>query len=202
VVWHRDCDLSARDTGDSRMSNTMLIVIVAVVAVAALVAGWLFAERRRRERLRTRFGPEYERTLRDDGDPSRAESVLEHREKRVGKYQIRPLSAEESQRFGQAWRQLQARFVDNPSAAVREADALVTELMTLRGYPMTEFDRRAEDLSVDHPTVIQHYRDAHGIAERDARHAASTEDLRQAVVHYRALFEDLLEVREAERKRA
>jgi hypothetical protein len=78
----------------------------------------------------------------------------------------------------------------------------VTELMTLRGYPMTEFDRRAEDLSVDHPTVIQHYRDAHSIAERDARHAASTEDLRQAVVHYRALFEDLLEVREAERKRA
>jgi hypothetical protein len=184
------------------MSNTMLIVIVAVVAAVLVVAAWLLAERRRRERLRTRFGPEYERTLRDAGDPRRAESMLERREKRVGRYQIRALSADESQRFGQAWRLLQARFVDDPSAAVREADTLVTELMTVRGYPMTEFDRRAEDLSVDHPTVVQHYREAHGIAERDAGHAASTEDLRQAVVHYRALFEDLLEVREAERKRA
>jgi hypothetical protein len=202
AFWHRDCDLCAETRGDSSMSNTMLIAIVALVAVAALVAGWLYAERRRRERLRTRFGPEYERTLRDAGDPRRAESILERRETRVGKYQIRPLSPEESQRFGQAWRLLQARFVDDPSAAVREADTLVTELMTVRGYPMTEFDRRAEDLSVDHPTVIQHYRDAHGIAERDAARAASTEDLRQAVVHYRALFEDLLEVREPERKRA
>lgn len=183
------------------MSNTMLIVIVAVIA-AALVATWLFVERRRRERLRTRFGPEYERTVRDAGDAGRAESMLERREKRVGRYQIRALSADEGQRFGQAWRQLQARFVDDPSAAVREADTLVTELMTARGYPMTEFDRRAEDLSVDHGTVVQHYREAHGLAERDARKEASTEDLRQAVVHYRALFEDLLEVREAERKRA
>lgn len=183
------------------MSNTMLIVIVAVIA-AALVVAWLFVERRRRERLRTRFGPEYERTVHDAGDARRAESILERREKRVSKYQIRALSADESRRFGEAWRSLQARFVDDPSAAVSEADTLVTELMTVRGYPMADFDQRAEDLSVDHPAVVQHYRDAHGIAERHAREAASTEDLRQALVYYRALFEDLLEVREAERKRA
>ena len=183
------------------MSNTILIVIVVVIA-AALVLTWLFMERRRHERLRTRFGPEYERTVRDAGDPRRAESMLERREKRVSRYQIRALSADESRRFGDAWQALQARFVDDPSAAVSEADTLVTELMTLRGYPMTDFDRRAEDLSVDHPIVVQHYRDAHDIAERHARNAASTEDLRQALVHYRALFEDLLEVREPERRRA
>jgi hypothetical protein len=184
------------------MSNTMLIVIAVVIVAAALVVAWLFAERRRRERLRTRFGPEYERTLRETGDARRTESLLEGREKRVGKYRIRPLSADESQRFGLAWRRLQARFIDDPWGAAREADTVVTELMTLRGYPMTEFDRRAEDLSVDHPAVVEHYRQAHAIAARDASNAASTEDLRQAVVHYRALFEELLDVREPERKRA
>jgi hypothetical protein len=183
------------------MSNTMLIVI-AVAVVAVLVAAWLFMERRRRERLRTQFGPEYERTLRETGDVRRTESLLEGRAKRVGKYQIRPLSPDESQRFGLAWRRLQTRFIDDPSGAVREADTVVTELMTVRGYPMTEFENRAEDLSVDHPSVVDHYRQAHAIAGRDASSAASTEDLRQAVVYYRALFEELLDVREPERKRA
>jgi hypothetical protein len=184
------------------MTNTMLIVIAAAIVLVIVVAAWLLSERRRRERLRTRFGPEYERALREAGDPRRAESVLESREKRVGKYQIRSLSPDESQRFGLAWRSLQARFVDDPSAAVREADTLVTELMNVRGYPMTEFERRAEDLSVDHAAVVDHYRHAHDIAEHDRAKTASTEELRQAVVHYRALFEDLLDVREPERKRA
>ena len=183
------------------MSNTILIVIVVVIA-AALVLTWLFMERRRHERLRTRFGPEYERTVRDAGDPRRAESMLERREKRVSRYQIRALSADESRRFGDAWQALQARFVDDPSAAVSEADTLVTELMTLRGLPDDRLRPACGDLSVDHPIVVQHYRDAHDIAERHARNAASTEDLRQALVHYRALFEDLLEVREPERRRA
>jgi hypothetical protein len=183
------------------MSNSLLILI-AVVTAAVLLASWLFLERRRRERLRMRFGPEYDRTVRDAGDPRRAESLLERREKRVSKYQIRALSAEEASRFGEAWRRLQAKFVDDPSAAVTEADALVTELMTVRGYPMTDFDRRAEDLSVDHPTVVQRYREAHDIADRHARKVASTEDLRQAVVCNRALFDELLEVREPERRRA
>jgi hypothetical protein len=115
------------------MSNTMLIVIAAAVVVAVLVAAWLFVERRRRERLRTRFGPEYERTLREAGDPRRAEALLDSREKRVGKYTIRPLSADESQRFGLAWRRLQGRFIDDPAGAAREADTVVTDLMTVRG---------------------------------------------------------------------
>jgi hypothetical protein len=183
------------------MSNSMLIVTI-VVTAAVLVVAWLLFAQRRRERLRNRFGPEYERTLRDAGDPRRAESILQQREARVSKYHIRSLSSEEAQRFGQAWRGLQAKFVDDPSGSVTEADTLVTELMTLRGYPMTDFDRRAEDLSVDHPHVVQHYRSAHAIAERHARGAASTEELRQALVSYRALFEDLLEVVEPQRRRA
>ncbi len=183
------------------MSNTMLVVIVAVVIVVAFAA-WLLMTRRRHEHLKSRFGPEYERTLRDAGDTRRAESLLERRESRVSKYQIRPLSPEEAQRFGTAWQLLQSRFVDDPAVSVREADTLVTELMTVRGYPMTDFDRRAEDLSVDHPHVVQHYREAHAIADRHAQNAATTEDLRQALVSYRALFEELLEVRELERKRA
>ena len=183
------------------MTNTTLIVIVAVIAAAAVVA-WVFAERRRRERLRTRFGPEYDRTLRDAGDVRRAESILERREKRVSQYRIRALAPDESRHFEDAWRSVQAKFVDDPSVAVTEADTLVTELMTARGYPMTDFERRAEDLSVAHPTVIQHYREARVIADRHSRKEASTEDLRQALVHYRALFDDLLEAREPERRRA
>jgi hypothetical protein len=174
-------------------TTNMLIVIVAAVAVALALA-WMYTERRRRERLRARFGPEYEQTLRDTGDPRRAESILEHRERRVSRYRIRALTDDERQHFGEAWRGTQALFVDDPAAAVTDADRLVTDLMTVRGYPTAEFDQRMEDLSVDHPRVIQHYRDAHAIAERHARQAASTEDLRQALVHYRALFDDLLEV--------
>jgi hypothetical protein len=184
------------------MTNTTLIVIVAVIAAVAIVAAWVYAERRRRERLRTQFGPEYERTLHEAGDVRRAESILERRQKRVKQYRIRTLVPEEKSRFGEAWRRVQAMFVDDPGAAVAEADTLVTELMTSRGYPMSDFERRAEDLSVDHPTVIQHYRDAGVIADRHSRKEASTEDLRQALVHYHALFDDLLEVRESERRRA
>jgi hypothetical protein len=185
-----------------QMTNTTLIAIVAVVAIATVVVAWMFVERRKRERLKARFGPEYERTLHDAGAPRKAESILERRQKRVSKYRIRPLTAEERRRFTEAWRRLQATFVDDPDAAVTEADTLVTELMTTRGYPMTDFERQAEDLSVDHAGVVHHYREARGIVERHARQEASTEDLRQALVHYRALFDDLLETAEPERRRA
>jgi hypothetical protein len=184
------------------MTNTLFIVIAAVIAAAAVVLAWMYATRQRRERLRMRFGPEYERTVRNAGDPHRAESMLEAREKRVRQYRIRDLTAEERRHFGEAWRRVQALFVDDPTAAVSEGDTLVTELMSTRGYPMTDFEKRAEDLSVDHPAVIEHYREARVIADRHARKAASTEDLRQALVHYRALFEDLLDVRQPERRRA
>lgn len=184
------------------MTNTTMILIVAVIAAVAVVMAWMYFERRRRERLRTRFGPEYERTLHDTGDARKAESLLERREKRVSRYKIRALTAEEHRHFAEAWRRVQALFVDDPATAVSHSDALVTELMSARGYPMSDFERRAEDLSVDHPGVIQHYREARAIADRHAREAASTEDLRQAIVHYRALFEDLLEAREPQRRRA
>jgi len=184
------------------MTNTTWIVIIAAIVAVVAVLGWMYVERRRRERLRTRFGPEYDRLLRDGGDVRRTESILEKREKRVSQYRIRALTTEESRRFGEAWRRLQAKFVDDPPTAVTEADILMTELMTARGYPTTDFEKRVEDLSVAHGNVIQHYREAHIIADRHTRRAASTEDLRQALVHYRALFDDLLEVREPERKRA
>jgi hypothetical protein len=176
------------------MTTTTLVIGAIVVAVAALALAWISTARRRREHLRTRFGPEYQRTVEDLGSAQKAEAVLQEREKRVASYHIRELSAEERSRFADAWRRVQAKFVDDPAGAVTEADLLVTEVMTVRGYPMSDFDRRAEDLTVDHPNVVNHYRHARDIAVRHSRKSASTEDLRQALVHYRALFADLLEV--------
>ena len=153
----------------------------------------MYSERQRRAHLLARFGPEYERTVHDVGNARRAEAELSQREKRVSSYHIRELTAEERDRFSKAWRAVQAKFVDDPPAAVTEADLLVTEVMTTRGYPMSDFDRRAEDLTVDHPDVVENYRQARDIAARHSRNQASTEDLRQAVVHYRGLFAELLD---------
>jgi len=176
------------------MSHTTLLVIVVLAVVAVVAIGAAVYEARRRATLQSRFGPEYGRVVQTTGTALRAEAELEARAKRVSQYQIKPLSAEQSTRFATAWRQLQSRFVDQPSKAVAEADVLVTEVMTTRGYPMAEFEQRAEDLSVDHAAVVNHYREAHQIATRpaDAPLTPSTEDLRQAFVHYRACFEDLL----------
>jgi len=175
------------------MTNTVLAIIIGLVLVVAVAGIWAYMARRRAA-LRARFGPEYEHVVTAAGDARRAEADLAARAKRVSHYEIKPLTPDRSRFFTEAWRRVQAMFVDNPSAAVADADSLVTDLMTARGYPMSEFDRRVEDLSVDHASVVQHYREAHDIAERQARRAATTEDLRQAVIHYRALFEDLLEV--------
>lgn len=174
------------------MDNTTLVLIVVVAALAAVAI--YFAVRH--ASLKRRFGPEYDRAVQAAGNPLRAESELAARARRVSRYEIRPLTPEEGERFTSAWKRLQSRFVDDPAGAVSEADELVTDLMAKRGYPMAEFDRRAEDLSVDHPAVVNHYREAHSIVARQAetRRPASTEDLRQAVRHYRALFEDLLEI--------
>lgn len=176
------------------MSTPVLIVIVvSILVIAAFVA----YELSRRAGLKKRFGSEYNEAVRQTGSPLRAESQLEARARRVRHYDIRPLAGDERRRFVDAWRELQSRFVDNPSGSVAEADRLVTEVMAARGYPMAEFDRQAEDLSVDHPHVVSHYRAAHQIAEGQGRRQISTEDLRQAVRHYRALFEDLLGVADA-----
>jgi hypothetical protein len=175
-------------------------IAAAIIAVAVLVAVALvyYMQNRRRAHLRGRFGPEYERTVKESGDIRRAEANLTARERRVANLTIRPLSPEDQARFSESWRVVQGRFVDDPHGAVTEADRLVGEVMHARGYPLGDFDQRAADISVDHPHVVDHYRAARDIAQRHARGEASTEDLRQAFVHYRALFSDLLTVRETE----
>ena len=183
------------------MTTPTLVAIIVVAAVAGALVTWLIMTRRRRLHLKQQFGPEYERAVHETGDTRRAEAILDEREQRVKQYRIRPLTAEEGGRFAEAWRRVQAEFVDHPEAAVGEADSLVTEVMNARGYPMSDFDRRAEDLSVDHPQVVHHYREAHTIALQHAREGVSTEALRQALIHYRALFDDLLEVHEPEEAR-
>jgi hypothetical protein len=184
------------------MNNQGLLIAAVVVIALVAIAAWLWNRQQQSKRLVQRFGPEYARTVHEHGSRDKAEAELRAREKRVEKLKIAPLAPDEARRFTQDWRELQARFVDNPKGVLLDADRLVRELMLRRGYPMGDFDRRAADISVDHPAVVDHYRAAHAIADRDHRGEANTEDMRQAVVHYRALFDELLEVREPARERA
>ena len=172
------------------MDNPLLLVLVIVVLLA--VIGWLLYDRRRSTDLRSTFGPEYERTVKDAGDRRAAEDDLRKRKERVQALEIRSLSDQDRQGYATEWRQIQALFVDEPKAAIDDADDLIGRVMEARGYPVAEFEQRVEDVSVDHATVVEHYRAAHAIAERRDAVTTDTEDLRQALVHYRALFEDLL----------
>ena len=175
------------------MSQTAWIVVAVVVVAAVLVIVAIMSSRRRRsEHLKDRFGREYDRTVNATGDRSKAEADLEEREKRVEKLDIRPLDARERRDFLDRWTEVQARFVDDPARAVAFADALLGDVMKARGYPVSDFDQRAGDISVDHPVVVEHYHRAHEIAVRHGRGEASTEDLRQAMIHYRALFDNLV----------
>jgi len=174
---------------------TLVLIIAAVVVGGAVV--W-YLQQQKSQRLRTRFGPEYERARTELGDARRAEAHLAAREERVQKLHIRALTAEEAARFSEVWRHVQTLFVDDPKGAITEADHLVNEVMTAKGYPMADFRQRTADISVYHPVVVEHYRAAFDIAERNRSSEASTEDLRQAVIHYRALFEDLLEQKPTE----
>lgn len=169
-----------------------VIVLGLVIVVLAGVAIWLWQRQRRTASLKSQFGPEYARTVHEVGDERKAETILAEREKRVSTYKVKPLPNEMRAHFVDVWRNVQAQFVDDPKYAVTRADDLLGEVMIARGYPMSEFDQRAEDLSVDHPHVIQHYRAAHEIAVRHSQGAASTEDLRTAMINYRALFDDLV----------
>lgn len=178
---------------------TVWIVLGIILVVALLVAAaWVSSQKKKKrsERLQQRFGPEYNRTVDKLGGRGKAESELEARETRVDKLTIKTLSPSEAPRFSQAWAALQGRFVDDPKGVVTQADQLVRELMLARGYPMGDFERRSADISVDHPAVVEHYRAAQAIAVRDQRGDVNTEELRKAVVHYRALFDELLEIRE------
>ena len=179
---------------DTTNMNWVVLAVVLLVVLAA-VAAFIYAQRRKQtQRLKERFGPEYQRTVERLGSQTKAEAELAAREKRVQALNITPLAPAEAARFTQAWNVLQGRFVDNPKGVVVQADHLVYELMVKRGYPMGDFERRAADISVHHPAVVSNYRAARLIALKDERGEATTEELRKAVVHYRALFDELLEV--------
>ncbi len=182
---------------DVTNTQTWLIVVAVAVLVLIALAAWFFYQKKQSQKLQQRFGPEYKRAIDQLGSRTKAESELKEREKRVERLHIIPLAPPEAARFSQAWKAVQSRFVDNPKNAVVEADKLVRELMQKRGYPVGDFERRAADISVDHPNVVENYRVAQAIAMRAERGGADTEELRKAVVHYRALFAELLEVQEA-----
>jgi hypothetical protein len=178
------------------MSAAAIVGILVAVIVVGVAAWYVAMQRRRTQDLRTLYGPEYTRTVSQVGDQRRAEDELVRRQERVDALEIRPLSAEQRGAFTQQWRNVQAMFVDDPRGAVTRADGLVEEVMKTRGYPVSDFDQRAADLSVHHGRVVDNYRAAREIAIRHRRGMATTEDLRQAMVYYRELFQDLLEDRE------
>jgi hypothetical protein len=180
------------------MDQTTITAIVIVVAVLAVLAAIIIVYRKhRRQHLKQHFGAEYDRAVRELHDPGKAERELINREKRVNKFSIKELSPAARDRFAEEWNLVQSRFVDDPAVAVSEADSLVNRVMSARGYPMGDFEQRAADVSVTHPTVVQNYRAARVIVQRHGRGEAATEDLRQAMVHYRSLFDELLGVRPA-----
>ncbi len=168
------------------------LIVIALAFAALLLIAWVFVRKQRTASLRSRFRTEYDRAVRERG-PQQAESVLLEREKRVQKFSIRELSVDERETFVTQWRAVQSRFVDDPQAAVGEADLLVDRLMQARGYPMSDFEQRTADISVSHPRVVDNYRAAHEIAVRHRQGQASTEDLRNALIYYRSLFEELLQ---------
>lgn len=169
-----------------------LVAMIVVAIVAVLIIVWVVVRNQRTAKLRRRFGAEYDRTVRESG-AQRAETELLQREKRVEKFPIRQLAAEERERFITEWRAIQSRFVDDPRGSVGQADLLVERLMQARGYPVTDFEQRAADISVAHPSVVDNYRAAHLIALRHRQGQATTEDLRTAVIYYRSLFDELLQ---------
>jgi hypothetical protein len=184
------------------MSTTEIIIIAAVVTILAAVIGvWFFVGRRRTGRLQNKFGrAEYSRAMEEGGSKRKAEAVLGARAERVEKLNIQPLTAADRARFLEEWGRVQARFVDSPGGAVTSADHLLGDVMSKRGYPVSDFDQRSADISVDYPLVLENYRAGHQIALTQANGKASTEELRQAMIHYRALFDEL--VREPEMARA
>jgi len=180
-------DLSALSTAQ------ISIIIAIIVMVAAGIGGLLFTRKRRTERLRTQFGGvEYARAVNEGGGRRKAEAALDQRADRVEGLHIRPLAAGDRARFVESWGRVQARFVDGPGGAVTDADRLLGDVMSTRGYPVSDFEQRAADISVDHPRVLENYRAAHQTALRQANGQANTEDLRQAMIHYRTLFEELV----------
>jgi 2-hydroxychromene-2-carboxylate isomerase len=177
-------------------SQSLITVVAAAVLILVGIGAYAYQARLRRERLRKRFGPEYERTVAQVGNPTEADAILSKRVERVARFKLRPLSREQADAFNHEWLRIQGLFVDDPDNAVVEADALVARVMEARGYPTRDFDRLADDVSVDHPHVVENYRTARALMARRASGELGTEELRRAVVNYRALFNDLMDVAE------
>ena len=176
-------------------SRTLTIILITVAVCALIGVGiWVAVTQMRSRRLKEQFGPEYDRTVRKSHNRNIAEAELQTREQRVKKYRIVPLSEADRVHYQQAWDRVQNRFVDDPSGATKEADELIIDVMGRRGYPVSGFDQAAADLSVEYPVVVEKYRAATAIARRNQIGEAETEDLRQALIHYRALFHELLQV--------
>jgi hypothetical protein len=173
-------------------NNDWLIVACVVIAVLIIAVIVLTRRQQATKRLKSRFGSEYERTLDELGGQRKAEAELHQREQRVEKLELKPLEPDERSRFTDRWRRIQSAFVDDPGTALTDADRLVGEVMTARGYPSADFEERSADVSVDHAEVIDSYRKAHAIALRNQKGEAGTEDLRQAMVAYRTLFDELV----------
>lgn len=174
------------------MSITAAIVIALLVGTAIGLAMAYLKQQSRTRKLKERFGPEYSRTVAQIGDRYAAEASLESWQRRVWQMQIRPLSHSERARFQESWREVQARFVDDPANSLTEADLLIGEVMSAEGYPLLEFEQRADDISVDHPVVVENYREGHEIALRNVQRRVSAEEVRKAMLNYRALFEELV----------
>ncbi|HEX2967011.1 MAG TPA: hypothetical protein VHO84_14585 [Syntrophorhabdaceae bacterium] len=175
-------------------TRTWLIIAAIVIAALIILVAWLSYKRNQSRKLQKRFGPEYGKSVHDLGSRTKAEAELKAREQRVEQLNLVPLDPSDVERFRETWEELQGHFVDSPKNTVSQADELVMELMSKRGYPMTDFERRAADISVNHPSVVTRYRAAQAIAVRNELGQADTEELREALVHYRALFNELLEV--------
>ena len=175
-------------------TNTITIVIaVVVLLVLGGLLGLVFTRRQRTKRLQERFGPEYDRTVREVGDQRRAEDELEARLGHVKALEIRPLSVEETERFTREWQLAQAEFVDEPLTALQKANQLIKEVMSVKGYPVDDFEQRAADISVDYPDLVIDYRELRSIATKRDDEDVTTEEMRQAMVHARALFENLVQ---------
>ncbi len=172
--------------------DVVAVLIVVLVVAAVAVGVFLFMQQQRRQQLQHRFGPEYDRTVESADDRRKAERDLREKAARRDRLDIRPLSEDARARYTDDWSLVQAKFVDGPGAAVNEADALVARVMRDRGYPVDDFESRADMAAVDHPDVVEHYREAHRIHEANASGRADTEQLRSALVHYRGLFDVLL----------
>jgi hypothetical protein len=173
-------------------STYMIITVLLLLVIIGAVLGVVFSRRKRSERLQEHFGPEYDHTVQTLGDEKKAQTELDEREKHVKALDIRPLSSAERERYLADWTSVQSKFVDEPGQAIVDADHLIMEVMQLRAYPVSDFDQRAADISVTYPSLVTNYRAARAIALKNEQHQADTEELRQAMIYYRSLFEELL----------